>query len=332
MTRNPPNSSGEQSARSRYVGTRPFSDSADDCTRFKGRPEESEQLYLRVLSVPLVILFGKSGLGKTSLLQAGLFPRLRQPKPFLPVMVRLNDEKDTLTFAVARSIQRACEAEGLELTEGQTDGLWELLSTTMVWRDDLLLTPVRVFDQFEEVFTLRDPKFRADLAMEVGALASGMAPERLHAGRAGVPEQFATRPNVKIVISLREDYLGALQEFSAAIPSLFHERLRLEPLTEEAAREAITVPAQLPAKAGEEPYWSPPFDFEPGALNSIIDYLKGNSGVIEPFQLQLLCRHAEVIAHPRFQQGKMHWVRSPTGVTIGRMSHYEPRWMTTGKL
>lgn len=294
MTRNPPNSANEQSARSRYPGTRPFSDSADDCARFFGRTEEGEQLYLRVLSVPLVVQFGKSGLGKTSLLQASLFPRLRQ-KPFLPVMVRLNVADETLTLAVAGSIQQACQMKGLELTQGRRDGLWELLSTTTVWRDDLLLTPVLVFDQFEEVFTLRDAAFRADLAAELGALASGIAPERLRSGRASIPEQFATRPDVKIVISLREDYLGALQEFSAAIPSLFHERLRLEPLTEDAARKAITGPAQLMAGAGEEPYWAPRFDFEPPALDSMIAFLKGKSDVIEPFQLQLLCRHAEAI-------------------------------------
>jgi hypothetical protein len=245
-----------------------------------------------------LVQFGKSGLGKTSLLQAGLFPRLRQ-KPFLPVMVRLNIADDTFTLAVADSIQQACKTEGLQLTEDRKDGLWELLSTTTVWRDDLLLTPVLVFDQFEEVFTLRDAAFRADLAAELGALASGIAPERLCSGGAGVPEQFAARPDVKVVISLREDYLGALQEFSAAIPSLFHERLRLELLTEKAAREGITGPAQLASAAGAEPYWAPHFDFEPSALDSMIAYLKGSSGIIEPFQLQLLCRHAEAIACAR---------------------------------
>ena len=306
MTRNPPNSSDEGSGRSRYPGTRPFSDSADDCARFFGRTEEGEQLYLRVLSVPLLVQFGRSGLGKTSLLQAALFPRLRQ-KPFLPVMVRLNVLNDTLALAAAHSIQQSCKAEGLELTQGRTDGLWELLSTTTVWRDDLLLTPVLVFDQFEEVFTLRDATFRADLAAELGALVSGIVPERLYAGRRGVSEQFAARPDVKIVISLREDYLGALQEFSAAIPSLFHERLRLEPLTEDAAREAIIGPAQLMAGPGEEPYWAPPFEFEPPVLDSMIAYLKGSSGVIEPFQLQLLCRHAERIAR---DNGRTQTIRS----------------------
>src|ERR1700752_3484804 len=85
---------------SRYPGTRPFCDTPDDHALFFGRGDESEQFYLRVLSVPLVVQFGRSGLGKTSLLQAALFPRLRQ-KPFLPVMVRLNVGPETPTHAVA---------------------------------------------------------------------------------------------------------------------------------------------------------------------------------------------------------------------------------------
>lgn len=302
MTRRSSKSSGEEAARSRYPGARPFSDSPDDYARFFGRTEEGEQLYLRVLSVPLLVQFGKSGLGKTSLLQAWLFPRLRQ-KPFLPVMVRLNVSSDTLTAAVARAIRQTCETEGLEFTEKQPGGLWELLSTTTIWREDLLLTPVLVFDQFEEVFTLRDAAFRADLASELGAVASGIPPARLQAGRSRGGEGLDPRPNLKIVISLREDYLGALEEFSAAIPGLFHERLRLEPLTQKAASEAVIGPAQLTAGPGEQPYWAPRFSFESPALDSMIAYLRGSSGVIEPFQLQLLCRHAEAIVHGKARSG-----------------------------
>jgi tetratricopeptide (TPR) repeat protein len=297
MTQSPPNSSDARSVRSRYPGTRPFSDSTDDRARFFGRVEASEELYLRALSVRLLVLFGKSGLGKTSLLQASLFPRLRQ-KPFLPVMIRLNVVEETLTHSVARSIEQACKAEGLEFPKVSTEGLWELLSTTLLWRDDLLLTPVLVFDQFEEIFNLHDAAFRGELASELGALATGIAPKRLSSDKADAPGS-AKAPEVKIVLSLREEYVGDLQEISAAIPSLFHERFRLAPLKEDEAREAITGPAQLKTPSGEEPYWSPRFDFDPPALDSMIVYLKGKSGVVEPFALQLLARHAEAIAHDK---------------------------------
>jgi hypothetical protein len=130
----------------------------------------------------------------------------------------------------------------------------------------------------------------------------------LNSGQAGVPEQFAARPDVK---SLREEYLGALEEFSAAIPSLFHERLRLAPLKEDDARLAITEPARLTTKPGEEPYLSPPFGFDSPGLNSMIEYMKGESGVIEPFALQLLCRRAEAIASDKARASNASIVLTP---------------------
>lgn len=280
--------------RSRYPGTAPFSDSPADRARFFGRERESDQLYLRVLSVPLLVQFGKSGLGKTSLLHAGLFPRLRdRSNTFLPVMVRLNEPAMSLMAAVVQSFEQSCESEGLDLSVGDTAGLWEFLATTTAWRDGLLLTPVLVFDQFEEVFTLRDATFRSELASELGALASGAPPPRLRIRKSN------PQPDVKIVISLQEDYLAALEEFSDSIPGLFQERLRLDALQEDAAREAITKPALLVAAEGELPYRSPPFEFEPAALQKMIAFLRGSSDVIEPLQMQLLCGHAERIAWDR---------------------------------
>ena len=115
MTQAAPIPSTAQALRRRYPGPRPFADTVEDSALFFGRSMESEELFLRVLSVPLFVQFGKSGLGKTSLLQASLFPRLRQ-KPFLPVMIRLNVAEETLTQAVARSIEQACKSEGTRVS------------------------------------------------------------------------------------------------------------------------------------------------------------------------------------------------------------------------
>jgi tetratricopeptide (TPR) repeat protein len=272
------------SGRSRYPGTRPFADTPEDRSLFFGRTAEIEQLSLRVLSVPLLVQFGRSGLGKTSLLQAGLFPRLRQ-RAFLPVMVRLNVRGEPPAVTAGRSIDQACEQEGLEPPRAREATLGELLQRTTLWRGDLLLTPVLVFDQFEEVFTLHEPGFRSRVAAEIGALFEHGSPK------------------VKVVISLREDFLGPLEELSAGIPRLFHERLRVEPLGEAAAREAIVEPARLQDVPGAPPFRVRPFAFEGATVDRMIEYLRGKFGVIEPFQLQLLCRHAEVIAGRRQTAG-----------------------------
>lgn len=273
-------------SRRRYPGTGPFG--PGDAALFFGRKRETEELYLRILSVPLLLQFGKSGLGKTSLLHAGLFPLLRA-RPFLPVMIRLNDPRESLTDAVARSIRESVVNEGVDVDDACSSGLWELLAGTTAWREDLLLTPVLVFDQFEEVFTLRDQAFRDGLAAELGALATGIAPERLG-------ESPVARPDAKLLISLKETHLGELEEFSARIPRLFQERLRLEPLSESEARDAVVEPARLKETPGQPPYWTKPFTYDEDTLESMLTYLKGRSHVIEPFQLQLLCQHAEGIA------------------------------------
>jgi len=49
-----------------------------------GRDSESDEVFRRVGRKRLTVLFGQSGLGKTSLLRAGLFPRLRSAG-YLPV-------------------------------------------------------------------------------------------------------------------------------------------------------------------------------------------------------------------------------------------------------
>ena len=56
---------------------------------FYGRAEEADELLRRVGRKNLTVLFGQSGLGKSSLLQAGLFPRLRA-EGYLPVAIRLD--------------------------------------------------------------------------------------------------------------------------------------------------------------------------------------------------------------------------------------------------
>jgi tetratricopeptide (TPR) repeat protein len=281
----------DKPAKARYKGAPPFSDSPRDQVLFRGRDDEIEQLFHRVLGSPLILLFGTSGLGKTSLLQAGLFPRLRA-KTFLPIAVRLN-RPAAPQEAIISSVREACLKEGASLTEGNADGVWEYFQASLIWKDGLLQTPVLVFDQFEEVFTRQGQSFRTSLAAELGALASGIAPERLGAEAVRSARSRERSPAIKLVISLREDYLGALQEFSMVIPGLFRERVRLMPLSEAQAIKAICEPASLEADEAELEFFAPPFDYEPDALQAMLAFLKGKSQIIEPFQLQLLCSHLE---------------------------------------
>ena len=60
----------------RYMGVKPFE--AANRSIFFGRVEDIEGLYNLILSEKLVVLFGKSGYGKSSLLNAGVLPLFQE--------------------------------------------------------------------------------------------------------------------------------------------------------------------------------------------------------------------------------------------------------------
>jgi tetratricopeptide (TPR) repeat protein len=287
--------SGEQAKLRRYPGARSFEEW--DQTQFRGRKRAAEELLLRVLSVRLLLQFAPSGVGKTSLLNAGLFPRLRAHNYF-PFIVRVNRTDESLVQAVTRSMRDSANTFGLvdPIIPDGAPTLRELVAGTQLWsRDLLLLTPVLVFDQFEEIFTLRDAAFRRDFAEELGELSSGISRHEAVDGADVGLADGAAPVACKIVMSLREEYLGKLEEFSASIPDLFRERLRLAPLSNSEAREAIVEPARLAGDA----WISPPFEFQGDCLDALIDFIDDapvGVKIVDSLTLQLVCQRAETVA------------------------------------
>ena len=129
---------------------------------FYGREEEVAELGRRVQRKLLTILFGQSGLGKTSILRAGIVPRLR-PEGYCPVYVRVDysPESPSPSEQIKQAIFRATQASGQWTQTGVAEtgeSLWEFLHH----RDDVLrdasgktLIPLLIFDQFEELFKRR---------------------------------------------------------------------------------------------------------------------------------------------------------------------------------
>ena len=127
---------------------------------FFGRRNETDRLLRLVRRDVVTVLFGGSGLGKTSLIHAGLFPKLRENQ-LLPVSIRIDYSPGALhpvaqvKAAVLSSVTSAggeIEHPGMDWNEA---GLWELFHRTVFWSPtNRLLQPVLVFDQFEELFTL----------------------------------------------------------------------------------------------------------------------------------------------------------------------------------
>ncbi|MDE2461298.1 MAG: hypothetical protein KGL98_08610, partial [Gammaproteobacteria bacterium] len=194
---------------------------------FHGRDEEAAELARRVQGKLLTVLFGQSGLGKTSLLRAGLVPRLRN-EGYCPVYVRIDYAADSPAPSeqIKQAIFRATAEAGHWTRPGSSiegESLWEFLHH----RGDLLrdaqgrtLTPLLIFDQFEEVFTLgqaddagkrRASQFLEDLADLVENRAPAALEARLEKDDSAVADFDFTRADYRVLIALREDYLAHLE-------------------------------------------------------------------------------------------------------------------------
>src|SRR6185312_9365004 len=217
---------------------------------FFGRDREALSLLRHVLDAPVTVLYGRSGLGKTSLLQAGLFPLLRD-RHFLPVDVRfdLKVSAAPLSRQLHQFVHDAVRADAPDATlPSDEESLWEYLHRADVelWSArNYLLTPVIVLDQFEELFTLGQEisdvvgVFMNDL----GDLAENRIPADLGA-RIDDDEAAAERfhlasQNYKLLISLREDLLPDLEGWRQRIPALARSRLRLLCLRGHEALDAV---------------------------------------------------------------------------------------------
>jgi tetratricopeptide (TPR) repeat protein len=285
---------GTVDARNPWLGLVSFTE--ETRAYFFGREEEVAELARRVQRKLLTILFGKSGLGKTSILRAGLVPRLRA-HGYCPVYVRIAYGRDTPEPAeqIKEAIRRAANASGEWTQAGVAaagESLWEFLHH----RDDVLhdatgatLIPLLIFDQFEELFTLaqsdefgraRAARFIEDLADLVENRPPNALEARLDEDDAAAERFDFARSDYRVLIALREDYLAPLESLKRTMPSLSQNRLRLAPMTGEQALEAVLQPGR--GLVSQE------------VAEAIVRFVAGGSELanaeVEPSLLSLICR------------------------------------------
>jgi WD40 repeat protein len=219
----------------------------DDRRYFGGRGEEVAALYRRIVSSRLTLLFGLSGLGKTSLLRAGLFPRLRE-EHYFPVYIRLRFGKDlpTPVEQIKAEIVAQAQAARIEAPEPRAgETLWQYFHRPDAdfWDErNYPSTPVLVFDQFEELFTKsREVAEHANEVIEqLADLAEGASPalmrQTAQTDRALLKQVFEDR--YRLLIGIRSDYLAQLQAISDRVRAVFANRYELHRMTGAAALES----------------------------------------------------------------------------------------------
>ncbi|HEY5841033.1 MAG TPA: hypothetical protein VIU87_06100, partial [Mycobacterium sp.] len=258
----------------RYPGSPPFRDTDLDRRLFKGRDVEAKKVFHSILSADVFLLYAVSGMGKSSLLNAGVMHRLRD-RGYWPVNVRLNDTNLSPVQAIDRQIAEAdlrdTEVEvqrtpGLDFDITDDTTLWDLLGSLEVWRGDRLQQLVLVLDQFEELFTLdwssdvRD-RFIAEFGQVVRGHRTADADELAETSAVPVP-------NVKFCIVIREDALGQLEALADDVPQIMQNRFRLGALDAAQAELAIREPAMVDDGLLD----TQPFEYSEEAARHILDF------------------------------------------------------------
>jgi hypothetical protein len=227
----------------------------DDSAYFHGRDKETADLLRLVKRELLTVLFGRSGLGKTSLLSAGLFPLLRD-EGFVPVYIRLDFSGlgPSLRLQILKALNEECKARNIEaprMNEGET--LWEYFHRrgAEFWSEkNRLLTPLIVLDQFEEAFTvgLQDENARnlgRQFLAELGGLIENRPPSHIKEALDENPEMDLgldfRKSDFKLILSFREDYLPHIEELKRQIPSLTYNRYRLLPMNGSQANDVVSI-------------------------------------------------------------------------------------------
>ncbi len=213
--------------------------SKEDTKLFFGRNEEIEQMYQMIFQTNILMVYGASGTGKTSLIQCGLAGRF-QSHDWLSIFIRRGSNINT-------SFNHALKANGAEAdTTDLAEAFREIYMASF--------RPVYlIFDQFEELFII------GDKAEQVQFLQT-------------IKHILALEQPVKMIFSIREEYLGHLYDFEKELPQLMRKKIRVEPMNLEKVKQVLTGAAELKdsiihLKKGQEQE----------LVQAIFERVKGNS-------------------------------------------------------
>ncbi|WPU99907.1 ATP-binding protein [Mucilaginibacter sp. cycad4] len=310
-------------SKNRYLGLRSFEE--DDEALFFGREKESAQLASIIYFERFLVLFGKSGVGKSSLLNT-LYKKNDILKSFKPVRIRFQPREvheAPIKDEAAENIKRGsdtfetkdepleivkCELESFFKKEGlvydinqivfnkDSYSLWELVKLAEVTtKNHSNFTIVLVFDQFEEFFSLpldTQNKFSLQLAEVLHELP----PTRIldwiakKEDSERTPEilEWYMQPNIKVVFSIRSDRLYQLGNLISFIPNILGSRMELKHFNGSNAVEAIMKPAWLDGS-----FKSPKIDFKGDIPGKIAKSVINEFNEVDSSLLQVICYSVE---------------------------------------
>ena len=238
-----------------------------DAPYFFGRNAVIDLLFERLKSGRFLAVLGPSGSGKSSVVQAGLIPKLKRelkknsPNENAPVLVTIFTPKqeplEELAFAL-RSFQNRPVEELIDRLQKREESL-HLINreiTTDKATDQIFL----VVDQFEEVFTVCRHESRRQQFLD----------------RLFTAVEIPNGPT-SIILTMRSDFLGKCASYAHLNAYLNDKAYQIGPMRRDEIREAIVAPAALTG-----------LTYEDGLVERILDDVEGAPGELPLFEHALL--------------------------------------------
>lgn len=292
----------------RYPGANPFS--VDQKDIFFGRQEDINNLFEFISLTNLSVLYAKSGLGKSSLINAGIIPKVEAETDLEVFTIRFGAYTDSTEAMPLGRTQLALQQEEVQPQLNsiipEENSLWywlknhqlhKIQNSSESYEGGFLL----VFDQFEELFTYPTEAIEA-FARQLSELINTTIPKRFRdalsqqvKGKTNGEEnaffnQLHTPFEVRILMAIRSDRMSLLNQLKSFFPLILKNCYELKELSVIQAEDAILNPAYLPG----DQFISQNFDYEDAAIEKIIHFLtQGGEQPIASFQLQIICESVE---------------------------------------
>lgn len=237
---------------------------------FHGRKRDTEELLRLIHRDVITLVMGEAGVGKTSLIQAGLLPALAETE-WMPVVPKLDwsatppksdapDLDPDSIVSLANPLSRklidtllaaAAERKFTSPEPEQGETLWEYFhrAGNRWWSTrQRVVTPIVIIDEFESVFTTATENATAErhaaaFLKELSELAANRPPQRLatRLENGSVSESaynFDPVP-LRIVLVMRDEFASQLRRLRSLFPNMRRSELRIEPFSTAQARDVL---------------------------------------------------------------------------------------------
>jgi formylglycine-generating enzyme required for sulfatase activity len=220
----------------------------DDKEIFFGREREVEELYHRVFEGKIMLVYGVSGTGKSSLIHCGLANKF-QDADWLPANIRRAGD-------MVRSMAFAINQAAITPMEGEIKTPAQFKKAVRSLYLDHYKPIFFIFDQFEELFIFGNREEKKEFIQIVKALTESDL-------------------QCRFMFVLREEYLAGITEFEKVIPTILANRVRIERMTLANAKQVIEGPCKVFGIGVEEGFSDEMLEkLSPGSAEVELTYLQ----------------------------------------------------------